>query len=152
MATLIYAYAESTAVIGPLSPAQDPHAWDLCEHHASHITAPVGWDLVRVEAVEIDDDELENMDESELTALAAAVREAGRVTTGLVESGEDPIEYEATRDFNDPSTSNHPVHRTKRIEEHVAHAKAARRSHLRVVPDPEVTQGQARDGESSADN
>jgi len=138
VATLIYAYAESTAVIGPLAPAQDPHAWDLCERHSSHITAPVGWDLVRVEQVEIDDAELENMDESDLTALAAAVREAGRVTTGLVETGEDPIEYAANRDFNDPATSNHPVHRTKRIEEHLAAAKAVRRSHLRVVPDPDA--------------
>ncbi len=148
MATLIYAYAESTAVIGPLAPAQDPHAWDLCERHSAHITAPVGWDLVRVEQVDIDDSELENMDESDLTALAAAVREAGRVTTGLVETGEDPIEYAATRDFNDPATSNHPVHRTKRIEEHIAAAKAVRRSHLRVVPDPDANPGGS--GESRA--
>ncbi|SDS38733.1 Protein of unknown function [Corynebacterium timonense] len=137
MATLIYAYAESTAVVGPLAPVQDPHAWDLCERHSAHITAPVGWELVRVEQVEIDDEELEAMSEEDLTALAAAVSEAGRVTTGLVETGEDPIEYEPTRDFNDPATSNHPVHRTKRIEEHVAAAKAVRRAHLRVVPDPE---------------
>ncbi|WJY67482.1 hypothetical protein CAURIS_02790 [Corynebacterium auris] len=137
MATLIYAYAESTAVVGPLAPVQDPHAWDLCERHSSHITAPVGWELVRVEQVEIEDEELDAMSEEDLTALAAAVREAGRVTTGLVETGEDPIEYEPTRDFNDPATSNHPVHRTKRIEEHVAAAKAVRRAHLRVVPDPE---------------
>lgn len=137
MATLIYAYAESTAVVGPLAPVQDPHAWDLCERHSAHITAPVGWELVRVEQVEIEDEELDAMSEEDLTALAAAVREAGRVTTGLVETGEDPIEYEPTRDFNDPATSNHPVHRTKRIEEHVAAAKAVRRAHLRVVPDPE---------------
>lgn len=69
---------------------------------------PVGWELVRVEQVEIDDEELEAMSEEDLTALAAAVSEAGRVTTGLVETGEDPIEYEPTRDFNDPATSNHP--------------------------------------------
>ena len=56
MATLIYAYADSTAVVGPLAPAPDPHAWDLCERHSAHITAPVGWELVRVEHVELDDD------------------------------------------------------------------------------------------------
>ena len=158
VATLIYAYAESTAVVGPLAPVQDPHAWDLCERHSAHITAPVGWELVRVEQVEIDDDELDGLDaadaegmggisgldkldEADLTALAAAVREAGRVTTGLVETGADPIEYAATKDFNDPATSNHPVHRTKRIEEHIAAANAVRRSHLRVVPDPETPDG-----------
>lgn len=135
MATLVYAYADSTAVIGPLAPAPDPHAWDLCEHHASHITAPVGWELVRVEEVDITADELEAMDEEDLTALANAVREAGRVTTGLVDTSQDPIEYGAARDFNDPDTSNHPVHRTKRVEEQAEADRAARRSHLRVVPD-----------------
>ena len=72
-------------------------------------------------------------------ALAEAVREAGeagRVTTGLVDTSADPIEYSASHDFNDPATSNHPVHRTKRIEAHLAAHKAQRRAHLRVVPDP----------------
>ena len=144
VATLIYAYAESTAVIGPLAVEKDPHAWDLCEKHSAHITAPVGWDMVRVEQVDIEEDaehdepeegSFDDLDESELTALAEAVREAGRVTTGLVDTSADPIEYSASHDFNDPATSNHPVHRTKRIEAHVAAHKAQRRAHLRVVPD-----------------
>lgn len=140
VATLIYAYADSTAVVGPLAPAPDPHAWDLCERHSAHITAPVGWELVRVEHVELDGDDADTTDDTDttdITALAEAVREAGRVTTGLVESGQDPIEYSADKDFNNPDTSNHPVHRTKRVEEQIAAHKAARRSHLRVVPDPE---------------
>ena len=86
-----------------------------------------------------DDDELDD-ENTDITALAEAVREAGRVTTGLVETGQDPIEYSADKDFNNPDTSNHPVHRTKRVEEQIAAAKAARRSHLRIVPDPEVEQ------------
>ncbi|WP_026157145.1 DUF3499 domain-containing protein [Corynebacterium capitovis] len=148
VATLIYAYAESTAVVGPLAPVQEPHAWDLCERHSAHITAPVGWDMVRVEHVDIDDiddEALEELDEEDLTALAVAVREAGRVTTGLVDAGGDPIEYAANHDFNDPETSNHPVHRTKRVEEQIAAAKAARRSHLRVVPDPPQAPEDSRD-------
>lgn len=92
--------------------------------------------MVRVEQIDITDDELEAMDDADLTALAEAVREAGRVTTGLVDTSQDPIEYGATHDFNDPETSNHPVHRTKRVEEQVAADRAARRSHLRIVPDP----------------
>lgn len=138
MATLIYAYADSTAVIGPLAPVADPHAWDLCERHSSHITAPVGWELVRVEHVELEGDDNADPEASDITALAEAVREAGRLTTGLVDSSQDPIEYEASRDFNDPDTSNHPVHRTKRVEEQIAAHKAARRSHLRIVPDPDA--------------
>lgn len=137
MATLIYAYSDSTAVIGPLAPVAEPHAWDLCERHSANISAPVGWDLVRVEHVDIDEADVDEMDEADLTALAEAVREAGRVTTGLVDSSQDPIEYAANHDFGDPGTSNHPVHRTKRIEGQVAAAKAARRAHLRVVPDPQ---------------
>lgn len=92
--------------------------------------------MVRVEQVDISDEEFDAMDESDLTALAEAVREAGRVTTGLVDTSQDPIEYQPSKDFNDPETSNHPVHRTKRVEEQAAAQRAARRSHLRVVPDP----------------
>lgn len=135
VATLIYAYADSTAVVGPLAPVAEPHSWDLCERHSANISAPVGWDMVRVEHVEIDDDS-DSAEYDDLTALAEAVREAGRVTTGLVDAGEDPIEYAANHDFGDPGTSNHPVHRVRRVEEQASSAKAARRSHLRVVPDP----------------
>ncbi|GGH62861.1 DUF3499 family protein [Rothia aerolata] len=46
--TLTYAYSESTAVVGPLSNVREPHAYDLCEFHASRLTAPQGWDVVRV--------------------------------------------------------------------------------------------------------
>lgn len=152
VATLIYAYADSTAVIGPLAPTPDPHAWDLCERHSAHITAPVGWEMVRVEHVELDPNDDAEDETNDITALAAAVREAGRVTTGLVEGGQDPIEYSAARDFNDPETSNHPVHRTKRVEEQIAAHKAARRSHLRVVPDPNNTHAGGESGANPGDD
>ncbi|WP_092255868.1 DUF3499 domain-containing protein [Corynebacterium cystitidis] len=127
VATLTYAYSESTAVVGPLAPVAEPHSWDLCESHASRITAPLGWEMLRVDQIDIDEDD------EDITALAEAVREAGRVTTGLVEPGEDPIEYSGQHDYTDPDTSRHPVYRTKRMEQY----KQARRSHLCVVPDPE---------------
>ena len=60
---MTYAYAESTAVVGPLAPAAEPHSWDLCDHHAEKITAPLGWEMLRVNHIDIDDDE-------DLTALA----------------------------------------------------------------------------------
>lgn len=47
--TLTYAYAESTAVIGPLSVHREPHAYDLCDFHADRLTAPQGWDVVRLD-------------------------------------------------------------------------------------------------------
>ncbi|MBP2474586.1 hypothetical protein JOF53_003458 [Crossiella equi] len=74
VATLTYAYADSTAVVGPLATYSEPHSYDLCEQHAMRLTAPRGWEVVRhegefaVPAPTVDD----------LTALAEAVREAGR--------------------------------------------------------------------------
>lgn len=47
--TLTYAYAQSTAVIGPLSVHREPHAYDLCEFHADRLTAPQGWSVVRLD-------------------------------------------------------------------------------------------------------
>lgn len=131
VATLTYAYAQQTAVVGPLSEETDPHAWDLCEKHSARITAPQGWEMVRVDRIELDEDD-------DLTALAEAVREAGRVTTGLVDdsttgSGSDPIDYAATFDGADPRSSNHPVFRTRRVHD----ARQRRRAHLTVVPDAE---------------
>ncbi|MDQ3826503.1 MAG: DUF3499 domain-containing protein [Actinomycetota bacterium] len=74
VATLTFVYADSTAVVGPLATYSEPHSYDLCERHALRLTAPRGWDVVRhdgefAEPEPSDDD---------LTALAEAVREAGR--------------------------------------------------------------------------
>ncbi|MBK4138905.1 DUF3499 domain-containing protein [Corynebacterium macginleyi] len=129
VATLTYAYADQTAVVGPLAEEDNPHSWDLCSTHRDRISAPVGWELVRVDRIELDEDD-------DLMALAQAVKEDGRVTTGLVDdrsigSGADPIDYAATFDGANPANSNHPVFRTRRV----AYAKNARRAHLSVVPD-----------------
>ena len=74
VATLTFAYAESTAVVGPLATAAEPHSYDLCAEHAAGLTAPKGWDVVRPDTgfsePEPGPDDLE--------ALADAVREAGR--------------------------------------------------------------------------
>lgn len=67
VATLTYVYADSTAVVGPLSAAQEPHSWDLCAAHALRITAPRGWDLVRHPDIDT------TAEDSDLTALLDAV-------------------------------------------------------------------------------
>ena len=72
MATLTYVYADSTAVVGPLATAREPHSWDLCLGHANRITAPRGWELMR-HAGPLPT----NPDEDDLVALAEAVRENG---------------------------------------------------------------------------
>jgi len=70
--TLTYVYRDSTAVLGPLASYVEPHCYDLCAAHAERLTAPLGWEVVRlpVEQAQPGNDDLE--------ALANAVREAAR--------------------------------------------------------------------------
>lgn len=48
VATLTYDYQDSTVVLGPLATFAEPNAYDLCDHHAEHLTAPKGWQVVRL--------------------------------------------------------------------------------------------------------
>lgn len=74
MATLTYVYSDSTAVLGPLATHAEPHTYDLCSEHAERLTAPRGWDVVRL-ATEF---EPAPPSSDDLLALADAVREASR--------------------------------------------------------------------------
>jgi hypothetical protein len=47
VATLTYVYADSMAVLGPLSMSPEPHGYDLCATHAERLSAPQGWQIVR---------------------------------------------------------------------------------------------------------
>ncbi|WP_210480651.1 DUF3499 domain-containing protein [Naasia sp. SYSU D00948] len=47
VATLTYVYADSMAVLGPLSQKAEPHSYDLCDRHAERLSAPQGWQIVR---------------------------------------------------------------------------------------------------------
>lgn len=68
-------YADSTAVLGPLAPDVEPHCYDLCEPHAARLTAPRGWELVRIET------EVDPVRTAEdLEAIANAVREERTVS------------------------------------------------------------------------
>lgn len=73
MATLTYAYADRAVVLGPLATYAEPHTYDMCLVHAERMTAPRGWDVVRVG--EFSEPALATDD---LLALADAVREAGQ--------------------------------------------------------------------------
>ena len=74
MSTLTYVYADSTAVLGPLATYAEPHCYDLCQMHAERLTAPRGWEIVRISP---DPDALKPSSD-DLEALANAVREAAR--------------------------------------------------------------------------
>jgi hypothetical protein len=75
VATLTYVYADSTAVVGPLATQAEPHSYDLCPRHAHRLTAPRGWEVVRFEGEFAPPQPTSD----DLTVLAEAVREAGRV-------------------------------------------------------------------------
>jgi hypothetical protein len=74
VATLTYVYADSTAVVGPLATYAEPHCYDLCASHATRLTAPLGWELVRLDAPSSPPGPTGD----DLEALANAVREAAR--------------------------------------------------------------------------
>lgn len=122
VATLTFVYSDSTAVIGPLATAREPHSWDLCVSHASRITAPRGWELVRhpgpLTAPAEDDD---------LIALAEAVREGRNVVRPPVNGFSDPAGVPATvpSDGMLAPAGQRPA------------GTGRRRGHLRVLPDPE---------------
>ncbi|OYO07124.1 DUF3499 domain-containing protein [Enemella evansiae] len=74
VATLTYVYADSTAVLGPLALQSDPNGYDLCQRHEANLSAPRGWEVIRLPAAEDADAEPSSDD---LLALANAVREVG---------------------------------------------------------------------------
>lgn len=124
MATLTFVYSDSTAVVGPLATVSEPHSWDLCVGHASRITAPRGWELVR-HAGPLPS----HPDEDDLVALADAVRE-GRDGAASANGGNG-----IAAGFSDPTTGATggsvmapPARRPE--------SNGRRRGHLRVLPDP----------------
>ncbi|HEX2176975.1 MAG TPA: DUF3499 domain-containing protein [Nocardioidaceae bacterium] len=74
VATLTYVYSDQTAVLGPLATYAEPHCYDLCEGHAEGLTAPRGWEVLRLSP----DPESSGPSDDDLEALANAVREAAR--------------------------------------------------------------------------
>ncbi|WP_293053054.1 DUF3499 domain-containing protein [Mycobacterium sp.] len=121
VATLTFVYSDSTAVIGPLATAREPHSWDLCVSHAGRITAPRGWELVRhpgpLTAPAEDDD---------LIALAEAVRE-----------GRDAMPAGAPRNgFADGDPASAAAPGSGVLVPSGPRVTGRRRGHLRVLPDP----------------
>lgn len=67
-------YADQTAVLGPLATYAEPHAYDLCETHSERLSAPRGWEVMRLAP----DPAAHGPSNDDLLALADAVREAAR--------------------------------------------------------------------------
>ena len=72
---MTFAYADSTAVLGPLSPSPEPGAYDLCPRHAERTSVPQGWQVLKLP---LDGEPaLPEPASDDLMALADAVRAIG---------------------------------------------------------------------------
>jgi hypothetical protein len=106
---LTYVYSDQTAVLGPLATYAEPHAYDLCEAHSDRLSAPRGWEIMRLAP---DPDAL-GPSSDDLLALADAVREAAR-----------PVSLE-----------DHPERAVGLVPETAR--EMGRRGHLRVLRSPD---------------
>ena len=84
--TLTYVYADQTAVVGPLATYAEPHSYDLCEIHGDRLSAPRGWEVLRLAP----DPSTLPPSTDDLLALADAVREAGRPMVAATRSPGGP--------------------------------------------------------------
>lgn len=114
MATLTYVYSDSTAVVGPLATQAEPHCYDLCASHASALSVPLGWEVIRLA---IDPEPPPSTDD--LLALADAVREVG-------------LSFDSMPDGLTDGNWARPRHRPPGIVE------LGRRGHLTVLADPDA--------------
>lgn len=71
---MTYVYADSTAVVGPLAVEGQPGSYHLCARHAERISAPRGWEMIRLPMEQQPEPEAASDD---LLALADAVRAIG---------------------------------------------------------------------------
>ncbi|MBS4101498.1 DUF3499 domain-containing protein [Tsukamurella paurometabola] len=143
VATLTFDYRQSIAVLGPLGTTSEPHSWDLCEFHATRMTAPRGWEMLRnlsaysaasVGNAALDDD---------LTALADTVHERAAREQGrhAPESAEAPLRslppIGAMRPVHDGLGGPQATPSAQPGGSAPKHAaRPGRRGHLRVLPDP----------------
>ena len=69
---MTYVHADATVVIGPMGRRAEPGAHDLCAEHAAKLTAPVDWQLIRIDSGQAPPERSRD----DLLAIADAVREA----------------------------------------------------------------------------
>lgn len=131
VATLTFVYSDSTAVVGPLATAREPHSWDLCVGHAGRITAPRGWELVR-HAGPLPT----NPDEDDLVALADAVREGGHGNGALPHAGGTGMPLNGFSDSHLHHAGAQATAPSSNLLAPPENRTGRRRGHLRVLPDP----------------
>ena len=60
-------------MVGPLATYAEPHAYDLCDPHSARLSAPRGWEVLRLAP-----EDNHGPTSDDLLALADAVREAAQ--------------------------------------------------------------------------
>ncbi len=112
MNTLTYVYSDQTAVLGPLATYAEPHAYDLCHLHSERLSAPRGWEVMRLAP----DPAASGPSTDDLLALADAVREVGRPV---------PVEQMVDQSVDQPAGPSGLARETGR--------ETGRRGHLRML-------------------
>ena len=95
-------------MLGPLATRAEPHCYDLCRSHASALSAPRGWEVIRL-ATEPDP----RPSTDDLLALADAVREVG-------------LSYDPPPPVEQPTPARPGI------------VELRRRGHLTVLADPDA--------------
>lgn len=90
MATLTFAYADATVVLGPMSAHAEPGSYDLCAEHTHKFSPPRGWEVIRLPG----DISTPQPSGDDLMLLADAVRKAG---LGVAEPAVEPQVASAQR-------------------------------------------------------
>ncbi len=103
-------------MLGPLATYAEPHCYDLCAEHSERLTAPRGWEVVRLAV----DSGPARPSGDDLEALADAVREAARPQERAAGAGGGP----ETMSPGGPGRDGRPM-------------EVARRGHLRVLRSPD---------------
>jgi hypothetical protein len=119
IATLTYVYSDMTAVLGPLATYAEPHAYDLCVLHSERLSAPLGWEVVRLAP----DPAALAPTNDDLLALADAVREAARPAPTLHGSS-DPAPQQSGGSPGAATSGG-------------GGREVGRRGHLRALPSPD---------------
>lgn len=98
-------------MLGPLATYAEPHCYDLCAEHSERLTAPRGWEVVRLAI----DSGPARPNSDDLEALANAVREAARPQERVAGGTDTPTPT---------GRDGHPM-------------EVARRGHLRILRSPD---------------
>lgn len=142
VATLTYVYADSQIVLGALATFAEPHSYDLCADHARRLTAPRGWEVVRLVPEFAEPEPAPD----ELVAIADAVRGPRRrpssqpqpPSQSQAQSRDGGAAAERRTVVATPRTSEQAREVSARVARQsgtVSAVEVGRRGHLRVLRD-----------------